>query len=114
METGKFTDPFSGAELEGVIINDVMHLTHPIHNIKMMFDIEDEYVKVPLFLFEHIDLVTFADAAKILDITIQGVHNLSSREVLQTIELSGKKYFKLKDVLKYKEERKRGRPRKAK
>ena len=59
------------------------------------------------------EFVTTGQAAEILEISVQGVHNAAKRGSLKYDHKIGRfNALKLKDVLKYKKLRKPGRPKK--
>ena len=63
-------------------------------------------------LLQKFDLVSQTAAAYILGVTRQRVNQIVKQELIKPIQIDGRYYFKREDVLKYKEKRKIGAPRK--
>lgn len=112
MEIKKYTDPFTGAPIETVQLNDQLIFDDPVHGGKLVCDVVDNYIKLPLKSFEFTELIPSQEACMKLHISRQRLSQLVQAEILHPIYLGNSQYFVAQRVLEYKQNRKPGRPRK--
>ena len=115
MRKKSFTCPFTGCAFDATIDKDKnLYVKHPItqnmHVIK--FDPFMECYEVPEGLFDYIETVSLRQAAEILGVSRQRISDIAANATIQAKTANGQTVFTLSDVLKYKETRKTGRPRK--
>ena len=115
MHKTTFTCPFTGCDFDATIDKAKnIYVKHPItdeiHLIK--FDAYMECYEVPEWLFEFIPTVTPIQAAEILEVTRQRISAIATYDTIPAKTVNGQTVFTLDDVLKYKETRKTGAPRK--
>ena len=109
------TCPFTGCKFDATIDKDkTLYIKHPItdemHIVK--YDAFMESYVVPARLFDFIETVSMGEAAEILEVTRQRVSMIATYDTIPAKTVNGQTVFKLSDVLKYKETRKTGAPRK--
>lgn len=107
------TSPFTGLEFDSVIMDNAMVISNPLTNEKTTYEIEDDFVKIPLSAFKNVKLITNSEAQTLLDVSYTRIRELVLNETLQSFNIGETRYFKLEDVLEYKKNRKTGRPRKV-
>lgn len=112
MKIKKLTDPFIGAPIEAVQMGDSLIFDDPIRGGKLVCDVVDNYIKLPLESFEYTELIPSQEACMELHISRQRLSQLVQAEILHPIYLGNSQYFEVQKVLEYKQNRKPGRPRK--
>lgn len=112
MHIEKHTCPFTGAEFQAVHMADSWIVTHPLLNGDAMYPIEGDCLMVPIYDLQHFKTMTPAEAAEMLGVSRQRVDQLASAGKLCQRYVNGSPVFLEADVLKYKDSRKNGRPRK--
>lgn len=114
MKLIKLTDPFTGAPLEAVRMEDHLIFDRPLKAEKLVCHIvEKDYVKLPLKCFEYVELMDGKEAAMELHVSRQRMVQLVEANILKPVYLGKTQYFSRADVLEYKKSRKPGRPKKA-
>ena len=109
------TCPFTGCKFDATIDKDkTLYIKHPItdemHIVK--YDAFMESYEVPARLFDFIETVSMSEAAEILGVTRQRMSAIAANDTIPAKTANGQTVFKLLNVLKYKETRKTGAPRK--
>ena len=110
-----FTCPFTGCAFDATMDKAKnIYVKHPItseiHLVK--FDAYMGCYEVPEYLFKHIETVSLGQSAEILEVTRQRMSDIAAYNTIPPKTVNGQTVFSLTDVLKYKETRKTGRPRK--
>lgn len=110
----EFSDPFTGAPITAIVLNDQLIFDDPYHKDESIVChvIDEDYVTIPLKLFQRKELIESKDACMELVVSRQRISQLVEAEILTPIYLGNSQYFLLEDVLDYKKTRKPGRPRK--
>ena len=109
------TCPFTGCEFKAVKdMDNNIYFTHPLTGkpLKMTYNYTIKRYNLPKSCFDHVEVVTFAQAAEILGVSRQRVSAIAAKNVIRPVLLNGQQCFTLDDVLEYKEIRKVGAPRK--
>lgn len=115
MKEKLFTCPFTGAEFKALEYADGRIVTrHALtgEEIRMNWNCSINKYNIQGKAFRHIETVTFSQAAEILDVSRQRISKIASDNVIQPHMVNGTPVFVLDDVLKYKQDRKIGAPRK--
>ena len=116
MQKVTLTCPFTGATFEALEYADgKISFRHALtgEELHMNWNATINRYNIAKNAFKHIAIATFQDAAKILDVSRQRITQLAKDGVIEVHDVCGKSVFLLDDVLKYKETRKVGAPRKA-
>lgn len=110
----RLTDPFTGASLDAVKLDDHLIFEDPLDPISdIVCDIvRDDYIKMPLESFRYRELIESKDACMELHVSRQRISQLADKGILKPIYLGNSQYFLMDDVLNYKKNRKPGRPKK--
>lgn len=109
------TCPFTGCEFTALKdIDGHMYINHPITGnvYKAEYDMLRGCYRVPANLFEHVDCVSLGQAAEILNVTRQRMSAIAANNTIPAKTVNGQTMFIREDVLKYKETRKPGAPKK--
>ena len=115
MHKTTFTCPFTGCAFDATIDKAKnIYVKHPITGeINLVkFDACTACYEVPENLFNYIATVTPIKAAEILEVTRQRISSIATYDTIPAKTVNGQMVFVLDDVLKYKETRKTGAPRK--
>ena len=109
------TSPFTGCAFDTKIDKAKnLYVKHPIteeiHLIR--YDSFMECYEVPENLFRYIETVTLGQAAEILDVSRQRMSAIAANNTIPAKTANGQIVFNKNDVLKYKQTRKTGAPRK--
>lgn len=104
--------PFTGAEFKATFDDNHIHILNPLTGASYDFKIQGNAITIPLELFNYIETVNFNEAADLLEVSNQRISALSKNNVIPTYTVNGRKYFKLADIIRYKNLRKIGRPNK--
>lgn len=115
----KLTCPLTGCAFEVITTNDENPMyekylvNHPLEHYSFEAYVNERYeLCIPLKYFDHIETVSAADAAKMLDVSRQRMSQLTNSNKLNAHMVNGQPVFKLDDVLEYKRTRVIGRPKK--
>ena len=109
----KFICPFTGQKFHGTIENDgSITILNPITKAIYNFKVHGNAITIPLELFEYVDMVNGSQAAKILNISHQRISELAKNDRIPYTLINGVKMFRRDDIMRYKNSRKNGRPRK--
>lgn len=115
MREKTFTCPFTGCAFSATVDTDEnMIFANPVTGKveHVRFDPFMRTYNVPKELFEHVETVSLGKTAEILDVSRQRATQLAQDDVIPAKTVNGQTVFVLSDVLKYKETRKPGAPRK--
>lgn len=109
------TCPFTGVDfkaLEDLCGN--LYFKHPItgQDLKINYNSSIKRYNVPKNLFKHIETVSMSEAAEILEVSRQRASAIAATNVIKPVLVNGQQCFIKSDVLKYKQERKPGAPKK--
>lgn len=110
MKLRKLTDPFTGAPIEAMQMDDHLTFTSPLNGGQFICRIDNGCISLPLGEFDYVELMDSQDAAMMLHVSRQRISQLVDTDVLKPIYLGKTQYFSKEDVLNYKKERKPGRP----
>lgn len=109
------TDPFTGCEIKAVRQSggDIL-FKHPItgEDVMAIYDFESYTFTISAHCFDHIETLTFSQAAELLGVSRQRVSTIAATNVIKPVLINGQQRFVKADVLKYKHERKTGAPKK--
>ena len=109
------TCPFTGQPFTALIdTDDNLYCKHALTGelMKINFNWPIKRYMIPKSYLERIDTVSFTDAAELLGVSRQRISAIAANDTIRSYELNGQKVFLMSDVLKYKETRKVGAPRK--
>ena len=109
------TCPFTGVEFTALVDADNnLYVKNPLTNedVRVNYNCSIKKYNIPANLFKHVDTVTLAQAAEILEVSRQRISAIALDNVIPAKSVNGQTVFVLSDVLKYKETRKTGAPRK--
>lgn len=106
------TSPLTGGSFTAILEGDKMIVTNPLTNDLHTYELRDGMVLIPKDLFEHTRTLTLTEASDTLNVTKQRVNQLAKSGKLPPHYVCGEMRFLELDVLRYKHERKNGRPRK--
>ena len=109
------TCPFTGVEI--IATADVLgnvYFTHPLtgEQLKMNYNSSVKRYNIPKEWFKHVETVTIGEAAEILEVSRQRASAIAATNVIKPVLVNGQQCFIKSDVLKYKQERKPGAPKK--
>ena len=110
------TCPFTGVEFKATIdVDRNLYVKHPITGDvhKINYNRSIKRYNVPEQLFKHVETVTFSEAAQMLEVTRQRISAIASTGVIETFTVNGQSVFKREDVVKYKETRSPGAPKRS-
>lgn len=116
MQKVTLTCPFTGATFEALEYADgKISFRHALtgEEIHMNWNGTINRYNIVKSAFKYYPIVEFKDAAKILKVTPQRITQLARDEIIPVHDVNSKSVFLLDDVLKYKETRKVGAPRKV-
>lgn len=110
MELQKFTDPITGTNFSAPIIDGYAIINHAVTGEKVKMKVENGTISFPIEAFTYSKLIPSSEVCAILNITRQRLSQLVACKVLKPVQINGMHNFQEKAVLKYKVERKNGRP----
>ena len=110
------TDPFTGINFKASQYSDNSIVAiHPLtgETIKMQYDFLTRRFMLPIEVFEHIDTLTYTEAADETNVSVQRISAACKSGKLKMHKLpSGAKMILRDDLTRYANEKKNGRPRK--
>ena len=106
------TCPLTGGSFTAILEPGQMTVTNPLTGELVIYEVAEGMVTLPLELFAHIPTMRPSEAAKALDVSMQRISQLSSSGKLPPHYVCGELRFMEADVVRYKEQRKNGRPHK--
>ena len=110
------TCPFTGVTFEALQTADNNIIArNPItgDEVRMNYNSSCNRYYICPDAFKQVETLTLSEAAEILDVSIQRLSTMATNGVIKTFEIDGKKKTTLETVLKYKETRKVGAPKKG-
>lgn len=115
MREKRLTCPFTGCEFTAMVdCEGNMYAIHPITGDmnKINYNRSIKKYNVQTQLFKHIETVTLTEAAELLEVSRQRISTIAKDGTIPPKTVNGQTVFILSDVLKYRDERKVGAPRK--
>ena len=109
------TCPFTGVTFKALTdVTGNLYFNHPLTGeaCRVNYNISIKKYNMPKEYLKHIETVTLAETAEILEITRQRVSTIAQTGVITPKTVNGQTVFLKDEVLEYKESRKVGRPRK--
>lgn len=113
MKHVKLTCPFTGGQFEALEFADgKLAVKHAItgETFYMNWNRSIKRYNVSKRVFELIETVTFAQAAKILDVSRQRITQIARDQIVMPHDVNGTSVFILSELLEYKKNRKVGAP----
>ena len=119
MQKKILTCPFTGVEFElASLENQLVPLSkavthHPRKHYPLDIYMNERWdICIPYKYFEHIETLTPAEAAKILEVSRPRMTQIINDNIIDSHMVNGSIMFLLDDVMAYKENRQPGRPKK--
>ena len=109
------TCPFTGCQFTALEDADGnLYVKHPLTDDmnRVNYNCSIKKYNIPMQLFKHIETVTLVQAAEILEVTRQRMSMIAANNTIPAKTVNSQTVFILGDVLKYKETRKTGAPKK--
>lgn len=106
------TCPLTGSSFTAILEDGKMTVTNPITDEIRVYEVRDGMVLIPENLFSHIPTMTPKDASETLEVSLQRINQLAKSGKILPHYICGNMRFIKSDVLRYREQRKNGRPRK--
>ena len=115
MKETSLTCPFTGCQFSALIdASGNLYVKHPLTGEinRVNYNCSIKKYNLDKSLFKQIETVSQSQAAEILGVTRQRISEISANGTIPPKTVNGQTVFILSDVLKYKETRKCGAPRK--
>lgn len=109
------TCPFTGVKFKALESTDGnVYFIHPLTGAKLQMKIDrmDNTYQIPIDNFAYLESVTPSQAVEILEISKQRISQIVSNNTIPVRIVNGLPVFLFDDVMRYKETRKVGAPRK--
>lgn len=113
MKKKVFTCPLTGIDFTALeTADDNIICTNPIthEEVRLNYNSSCNLYYISPEYFKHVELVTFTEAAAILNISLQRVSKIAADGIISTYVIGSNKYMRKADVLEYKRTRKVGAP----
>lgn len=108
----KMTCPFTGVSFPIIEQDGFIIAVNPLDDSTMKMMINDNKLIVPLDAFNFRETLTLGQAADLLGVSRQRISQIAHTGVIPVKMVADEQRFLTSDVLRYKRERKVGRPRK--
>ena len=116
MKEKRFTCPFTGCEFSAPTdAFGSIYAKHPLtgKDFRATYDPKTNSFMIPAELFAHVLYVSQSDAADFLGVSRQRVNAIAAKNVITPRIVNGQTVFRFDDVLKYKDTKKVGAPKKV-
>jgi len=108
----KMTCPFTGVSFPIIEQDGFIIAVNPLDDSTIKTMIRDKNLIIPLDKFNYRETLTLGQAADLLEVSRQRISQIAHTGVIPVKMIAGEQRFLTSDVLRYKRERKVGRPRK--
>lgn len=116
MKEVKLTCPFTGIEFTALQdLSGNLYVKHVFtgEDIKINWNSSIKRYNLPKNVFNLVETVNMSQAAKLLNVSKQRISQIADEQVIPCFVVKGQKVFRCDDVVKYKENRAVGRPKKV-
>lgn len=108
----KMTSPFTGVSFPIIEQDGYIIAVNPLDDLTVKAIIKDNKLIVPLDAYNFRETLTLGQAAELLGVSRQRISQIAHTGVIPVKMVADEQRFLTSDVLRYKRERKVGRPRK--